>query len=65
LSPDAIGAIQAAWPNLIAGQGGQVIQSPLTLTDVDESLLSPAKQAEAEQVLADLLAGRISPLSVP
>ncbi|MGD8402488.1 MAG: hypothetical protein PVJ21_02430 [Anaerolineales bacterium] len=65
LSPDAIGAIQAAWPNLIAGQGGQAIQSPLTLTDVDESLLSPAKQAEAEQVLADLLAGRISPLSVP
>jgi len=65
MSPDTIGAIQAAWPNLIAGQGGQTVQSPLTLTDVDESLLSPAKQAEAEQVLADLLAGRISPLSVP
>jgi len=65
LTPDAIGAIQAAWPNLISGQGGKAIQSPLTLTDVDESLLSPAKQAEAEQVLADLLAGRISPISVP
>jgi hypothetical protein len=65
LSPDTIGAIQEAWPNLISGQGGQAVQSPLKLTDVDESLLSPAKQAEAEQVLADLLAGRISPLSVP
>lgn len=65
LSPDTIGAIQAAWPNLIAGQGGQAVQSPLGLTDVDPTLLSPAKQAKAEQVLAELLAGRISPLSVP
>jgi hypothetical protein len=65
LSPDIIGAIQAAWPNLVAGQGGQAIQSPLKLTDVDSSLLSPAKQAQAEQVLAELLAGRISPHGVP
>ena len=65
LSSDTISAIQAAWPNLITGQGGQAVQSPLGLVDVDPSLLSPAKQAEAEQVLADLLAGRISPYSVP
>jgi len=61
LSSDTISAIQTAWPNLIAGQGGQAVQSPLGLVDVDPTLLSPAKQAEAEQVLADLLAGRISP----
>jgi hypothetical protein len=65
LSPDTIGAIQAAWPNLTAGQGGQVVQSPLTFTNVDPNLFSPGKQAQAEQVLADLLAGRISPNSVP
>ena len=65
LSPDTIGAIQAAWPNLVAGQGGQAVQSPLTLTDVDPNLLSPGKQAQAEGVLADLLAGRISPHGVP
>jgi hypothetical protein len=65
LSPDTIGAIQAAWPNLVTGQGGQAVQSPLGLTDVDPSLLSPAKQADAEQVLAELLAGRISPHSIP
>jgi hypothetical protein len=65
LTPDTIGAIQAAWPNLVAGQGGQAVQSPLTITNADPNLLSPAKQAEAEQVLADLLAGRISPHSVP
>jgi hypothetical protein len=65
LSPDTIGAIQAAWPNLIAGQGGQAVQSPLTFTNVDPNLFSPGKQAQAGQVLADLLAGRISPHSVP
>ena len=65
ISPDTIGAIQAAWPNLVAGQGGQAVQSPLGLIDVDPNLLSPAKQADAEQVLADLLAGRLSPYSVP
>jgi len=65
LSPDTIGAIQAAWPNLVAGQGGQAVQSPLTLTDVDSTLLSPAKQEKAEQILAELLAGRISPHSIP
>ena len=65
LSPDTIDAIQAAWPNLVAGQGGQAVQSPLGLTNVDPNLLSPGKQAQAEQVLADLLAGRISPHGVP
>jgi hypothetical protein len=65
ISPDIIGAIQAAWPNLVAGQGGQTVQSPMKLTDVDSSLLSPAKQAQAEQVLAGLLAGQISPHGVP
>jgi len=65
LSPDTIGAIQAAWPGLVAGQGGQAVQSPLTFTDVDPNLFSPGKQAQAEEVLADLLAGRISPHSVP
>ena len=62
---DIVGAIQAAWPNLIAGQGGQAVQSPLKLTDVDPTLLSPGKQADAERVLADLLAGRISPHGIP
>jgi len=65
ITPDTIGAIQTAWPNLVAGQGGQAVQSPPKLTDVDANLLSPAKQAEAEQVLSELLAGRISPHGVP
>ncbi len=65
LRPDVVGAIRNAWPLLLAGGGGQAVQSPLALTDVDPNLLSPGRQADAEQVLADLLAGRIYPLNVP
>jgi hypothetical protein len=65
LRPDVVGAIRTAWPMLLAGAGGQAVQSPLALTDVDPNLLSPGRQADAERVLADLLAGRIYPLNVP
>ncbi len=63
LKPDFPAAIRLAWPDLLAGRGGQSISPPLKLTDVDPTLLPPGKQALAEQVLADLLAGRIAPLT--
>jgi hypothetical protein len=65
LRSNLVGAIQTAWPGLVAGQGGKEVQAPLQLADVDPSLLSPGKQIQAEQVLEDLLAGRISPNSIP
>lgn len=60
IRPDEIKAIQSAWPNLIAGQGGQNVQSPLGLADVEPSLLSPGKLRLVQQTLDDLEAGRIS-----
>ena len=62
MQPDVIQAIQAAWPNLITGQGGGNVQSPLGLTDIDETLLTPGKQRLVEQVLQGLLDGSITPL---
>lgn len=61
IQPDIIKAIQQAWPNLVTGQGGTAIQSPLGLTDIDPTLLSPGKQRLAQQTLDDLLANRINP----
>ncbi len=63
LRPDFAAAIRLAWSDLLAGRSGQVISPPLALADIDPTLLTPGKQALAEQVLADLLAGRIAPLS--
>ncbi len=60
IQPDVIKAIQNAWPQLVNGQGGMTVQSPLGLADVDPEILSPGKQRLVEQTLNDLEAGYIS-----
>jgi len=59
ISSDTIKAIQSAWPNLITGQGGQNVQSPLGLSDVDPGLLPAGKLRLVQETLDALLAGRI------
>lgn len=60
IQPDVIQAIQNAWPDLVSGKGGITVQSPLGLSDIDPSLLSPGKQRLVEETLRDLQAGRIN-----
>ncbi|HUG33313.1 MAG TPA: hypothetical protein VMJ90_00985, partial [Anaerolineales bacterium] len=60
IQPDVIKAIQSAWPQLVAGQGGITVQSPLGLSDVDPSILTPGKQRLVQQTLDELQAGRIN-----
>jgi len=59
IRPDTIKAIQTAWPNLMAGQGGINVQSPLGIADVDPTLLTPGKLRLVQETLDGLLAGRI------
>ena len=63
LRPDIAKAIQLAWPDLLAGRTGLTYQPPFSLIEVDPNLLTPGKQQQVEQVLAELLAGRIGTLS--
>jgi hypothetical protein len=63
IRPDTVKAIQLTWPNLIAGQGGVNVQSPLGIADVDSSILTPGKLRLAQETLDALLAGRILPTS--
>ena len=60
IAPDTVKAIQSAWPNLIAGQGGVNVQSPLGIADVDPDLLPPGKLRLVQNTLDGLLTGRIS-----
>ncbi len=60
IRPDAVKAIDKAWPDLVAGKGGQNVQSPLGLTDLDPGVVTPGKQRLIQQVLDDLLLGRIA-----
>ena len=60
IQPDVIQGVQQAWPNLLAGQGGVTVQSPLGLSDIDPTILSPGRQRLVEQTLSDLQAGLIT-----
>ena len=65
IQPDIIKAIQNAWPDLASGKGGLTVQSPLGLSDIDPSLLSPGKQRLVEQTLSDLQNGLINTVPNP
>lgn len=61
IQPDTIQAIQIAWPQLLAGQGGLTVQSPLGLSDIDPGILTPGRQRLVQQTLDALQAGLIAP----
>jgi len=61
IQPDTIQAIQIAWSQLLVGQGGLTVQSPLGLSDIDPGILTPGKQRLVQQVLDELQAGLIAP----
>ncbi len=61
ITPDTVKAIQTSWPNLISGQGGMNVQSPLGLADVDPGLLTPGKQRLVQETLEGLISGQILP----
>jgi hypothetical protein len=65
IQPDVIKAIQNAWPQLVSGQAGITVQSPLGLSNIDPNILSPGKQRLVEQTLNDLQAGRIAINTTP
>lgn len=65
IQPDITKAIENAWPGLVSGQGGVTVQSPLGLSDIDPTLLSPGKQRLVEQTLNDLQAGLINTGATP
>ncbi|MCX6081887.1 MAG: hypothetical protein NTW32_20360 [Chloroflexi bacterium] len=60
LQPNYLEAMQAAFPELVAGQGGKAFPAPLTLNDANSNLFGKGKQANALNVLDNLLQGFIS-----
>ncbi len=65
IQADPISAIQAIFPELVAGNGGQVLETPLVLQDVNPSLLSEGKQNLVQEILDGLQNGTIDPGVTP
>jgi len=61
IQPDVVKAIQNAWPQVMSGQGGLTVQSPLGLSDIDPDLLSAGKLRLVEETLQKLQSGLASP----
>jgi hypothetical protein len=59
LSSDLTAALAEMLPKILAGEGGQVAQSPLTLGAVNPALLSPGRQVWVTELLADLASGAV------
>jgi hypothetical protein len=59
IQPDTVAAIKNIFPDLVAGQGGKVIPTPLFLSDVNPDLLSEGKQRLVQEVLDGLQNGTI------
>lgn len=55
----ALEAFYFFWPEFVAGVDGQSVTVPITISDVNSSLLSSGKQRFVEEVLVDVQAGFI------
>jgi hypothetical protein len=59
IKPDLTSAIQGVFADLVTGKGGQVVPTPLTLSDVNPDLLSDAKLRLVKDILTGLQNGTI------
>ena len=59
ISGDVGSALRSTWPDLIAGQGGLKVPISITLTDVNQDLLSPGRQRLVENLISELESGFI------
>jgi hypothetical protein len=56
---DAIQLVDQLWPRLLAREGGDSLDPPLSIQHINPDLLSPGRQHLSEKMLAELLAGYI------
>lgn len=61
---DGIAPIRTLWADLVAGKGGKQVNSSLVLTDINPSLLTPARQRLVDETLQLLINGKIYPFTV-
>jgi hypothetical protein len=59
ITGDVQSGVRAAWPDLIAGQGGATFSTPLMVTDTNADLFSPGRQRLIEELIGELSAGFI------
>lgn len=64
LGTDDTAALKTLLPQVLQGQGGLTGRAQITLTNLNEDVVTPAKQALFNQTAADLAADKIIPTTV-
>jgi hypothetical protein len=61
ITTDPSAVIRDAWPEIMAGQGGMSLMTPLIITEINFNLFTPGRQQLVEKMLSDFNAGFIDP----
>lgn len=58
-------SLRQMWPQVVAGTGGQLVNAPLMVTDINPTYLTEGFMGLVNEVKQDLQTGLIFPLSIP
>jgi hypothetical protein len=62
---DVAETLRQMWPQVVTGEGGQNLNAPLLVTDINPSYLTEGYMGMVNEVKQDLQNGLIYPLSIP
>jgi len=57
--------LQQIFPEVVSGKGGQVVDAPVVVSDVQPNLLGAGRMIKVEQLRKDLASGQVYPYSIP
>jgi hypothetical protein len=64
VSSDALTPLQQLWPGLLSGKGGQVVDAPVVVSDIQDSLLGIGKQQLVQLLIQNLADGQVYPFTI-
>jgi hypothetical protein len=65
LDTDTVSSLSNMLPLLLAGQGGNEVHAQVVMTQINEAVVTPAKQEFFNATAAKLASGELDPLSIP
>jgi hypothetical protein len=65
VSSDMLTPLQQIFPDVLSGKGGQVVDAPVVVSDVQPNLLGAGRLLMVEQLRKDLASGQVYPYSIP
>ncbi len=65
VSSDLLTPLQQVFPEVLAGKGGQVVDAPVVISDVQPNLLGAGRMQKVEDLIKNLADGQVYPYSIP